>query len=240
MTTIRLALGLLLVALAPAPPAAADRAAEAEAGYRFSTDWTGPHTSVWLRHLARFMGKPDVHGLEIGCFEGRSSIWFLERITTHPTSTMSCIDVFTPAIEERFDHNVRVAGVSDRMRKYKGYSQDVLRTLEYGKYDFIYIDGCHLASCVLTDAVLSWDLLKPDGMIIFDDYLWNLEKAQTERPKVAIDAFITAWANHIRIRERGHQVIVEKLRPRSEEELVGSPVVHSEEWEEKYEEQRDD
>ncbi|HKJ25756.1 MAG TPA: class I SAM-dependent methyltransferase [Myxococcota bacterium] len=227
-------LGLALVA---APFAAS--ATEPESGdapdYHFSTDWTGPHTGLWLRHLARFMGKPDVHGLEVGCFEGRSTIWFLERIANGEGSTMDCIDVFTPAIEERFDHNIAVAGFGDRMRKHKGYSQDVLRTLDVESFDFIYIDGCHLASCVLTDAVLSWDLLKPGGMIIFDDYLWNLEKAAFERPKVAIDAFLTAFQPQLRVRERGHQVIIEKLEPRSDEDLVGSPVVHSEEWESEYE-----
>jgi len=232
-----LAIALLLSFAAPA--LAADDAAD-EVGYQFSTDWTGPHTAVWLRHLARFMKKPDIHGLEIGCFEGRSSIWFMERIATHESSTMSCIDVFTDAIEARFDNNIEVAGFSDRMKKHKGYSQDVLRKLDYASFDFIYIDGCHLASCVLTDAVLAWDLLKPGGMIIFDDYVWALEKAKTQRPKVAIDAFMTVYANHIRVRERGYQVIIEKLAPRSDRELVGKPVVHSEEWEKDYEKKKKD
>jgi len=93
---------------------------------------------------------------------------------------------------------------------------------------------------VLTDAVLAWDLLKPGGMIIFDDYVWALEKAKTQRPKVAIDAFMTVYANHIRVRERGYQVIIEKLAPRSDRELVGKPVVHSEEWEKDYEKKKKD
>jgi predicted O-methyltransferase YrrM len=230
------ALGLALPLAAPADAAGDDPAPD----YRFSTDWTGPHTTLWLRHLARYMGKPGVRGLEVGCFEGRSSIWFLERIANGEGATMDCVDVFTPAIEERFDHNIAVGGFTERMNKHKGYSQDVLRTLPLESFDFIYIDGCHLASCVLTDAVLSWDLLRPGGMIIFDDYLWNLEKAKYERPKVAIDAFLTAFQPQLRVRERGHQVIIEKLEPRSDDDLVGSPVVHSEEWEKDYEEKRDE
>ena len=127
-----------------------------EAGrYQFSTDWTTTHSELWLTHLERFNGKPDVHGLEIGCFEGRTSIWFLEHIANHPTARMTCIDVFTEPIEKRFDHNLRVAGLSDKVTKLKGYSQDVLRTLDYDRFDFVYIDGCHRASCVLTDAVLA-------------------------------------------------------------------------------------
>ena len=37
--------------------------------------------------------------------------------------------------------------------------------------DLIYIDGSHLAKDVLSDAILSWKLLKPSGVMIFDDYL---------------------------------------------------------------------
>jgi len=224
---------LTLLGAAPTPAAAAD-----EGAYEFSSDWTTPHTQLWLRHLARFMRKPDIHGMEIGCFEGRSSIWFLERIASDPSARMSCVDVFTDAIEQRFDHNLGVSGLASRMTKLKGYSQDVLRTLPYESFDFIYIDGCHLASCVLTDAVLSWDLLKPGGMIIFDDYLWELQKPPGERPKLGIDAFLAVYSNQIRVREKGNQVIVEKLTDRTKEALIGDPVVHREEWERQYEKRK--
>lgn len=40
------------------------------------------------------------------------------------------------------------------------------------KFDFIYVDGLHLSQDVLYDALLSFDLLKVGGILIFDDYLW--------------------------------------------------------------------
>ncbi|MBW2417230.1 MAG: class I SAM-dependent methyltransferase [Deltaproteobacteria bacterium] len=203
--------------------------------YQFSIDWTTTHSAQWLTNLKQFAGKPDVHGLEIGCFEGRTSIWFLEHVATHPSARITCIDVFTGPIEKRFDHNIRVAGVSEKVTKLKGYSQDLLRTLEYESFDFVYIDGCHRASCVLTDSVLVWDLVKPEGVIIFDDYLLNAGKPKTERPKVAIDAFIAVYQDRIEVKEKGLQVIVDKKSVRSEKGLVGSPVVHTPEWEKQYE-----
>jgi predicted O-methyltransferase YrrM len=206
--------------------------------YRFSADWTRPHRVDWVSGLAPFIGKPDVRGLEVGCFEGRSTLWFLEKIASHESSSVTCIDVFTPAIEERFDHNIRVSGLGHKVSKRKGYSQDVLRTLEPESFDFAYIDGCHLASCVLTDAVLIWDLLKPDGVLIFDDYLWDLDKPITERPKAAIDAFLIIFQHQLEVKKRATQVIVRKVADRSDETLVGEPVVHSPEWEDAYEEKR--
>ncbi|MCZ6464828.1 MAG: class I SAM-dependent methyltransferase [Proteobacteria bacterium] len=51
--------------------------------------------------------------------------------------------------------------------------------------DFIYIDGCHEAACVLLDAVLSWDLLKVGGTMIFDDYVWSMVANPGEKPSSA-------------------------------------------------------
>jgi predicted O-methyltransferase YrrM len=42
-----------------------------------------------------------------------------------------------------------------------------------GYFDFIYVDGSHQAPDVLCDALLSFRLLKNNGVIAFDDYLWQ-------------------------------------------------------------------
>jgi predicted O-methyltransferase YrrM len=197
-----------------------------KSGYRYTIDWTSVNTEAWLRYLEPLRGRPDARGLEIGCFEGRSTLWFLENVLTHPSASMTCIDVFTDTIEANFDHNVKRSGQGQRVVKRKGYSQDVLRGLPLESYDFIYIDGCHLASCALTDAVLSWDLLKAGGFIIFDDYMFKINAPPSERPKIAIDAFMEAFIDQIHVRELGHQVILEKRRPRGDDDLVGKPIVH--------------
>ncbi|MCM8831198.1 MAG: class I SAM-dependent methyltransferase [Candidatus Omnitrophica bacterium] len=44
--------------------------------------------------------------------------------------------------------------------------------------------GNHNAPSVLMDAVLCWPLLKNGGILIFDDYLWKINKLpEEERPK---------------------------------------------------------
>ena len=173
---------------------------------------------------------PTRAAFEIGCFEGRSTLWFLENVVTHAESRMACVDVFTDEIEANFDHNVKLSKQVDRVIKYKGYSQDVLRKLEYDSFDFVYIDGCHLASCALTDAVLSWDLLRAGGFMIFDDYGLKINEPPSQRPKTAIDAFIAAFADQIHVREIGTQVILEKKRDRSDDGLIGKPLVHDPQW----------
>ena len=44
------------------------------------------------------------------------------------------------------------------------------------KFDFIYIDGSHYYDDVLNDAVNSFNALKENSYILFDDYNWNFHK----------------------------------------------------------------
>jgi len=61
------------------------------------------------------------------------------------------------------------------------------------RFDCIYIDADHRAAGVLEDAVLSWRLLKGGGIMILDDYGWNLYENPFKCPKRGIDAFLDAF-----------------------------------------------
>ncbi len=114
--------------------------------YSFTVDYTSWLTPIWETHLAEFKKKQNVHFLDIGCFEGRSSLWFLENILTHPTSSITCVDSFSrKGGEPRFDHNIRISDFSKKVTKIKGKSEDVLSSLKEQSFDIIYVDGCHLA-----------------------------------------------------------------------------------------------
>jgi len=63
----------------------------------------------------------------------------------------------------------------------------------------IYIDASHYAPDVLSDAVIAFKLLKPGGMLIFDDYLWSGDENIVYYPKIAIDAFTNIFSKHIKL-----------------------------------------
>ena len=77
-------------------------------------------------------------------------------------------------------------------------------------FDFIYIDGSHIAKDVLTDACMAWPLLKPKGMMVFDDYMWGNPRDILHRPKPAIDAFCNLFAEEAEIVHVGYQLVVRK------------------------------
>jgi predicted O-methyltransferase YrrM len=81
---------------------------------------------------------------------------------------------------------------------------------QYQHFDFIYIDGSHVAKDVLTDACMAWPLLKLNGMMVFDDYMWGNPRDALHRPKIAIDAFTTIFGETAEIVHVGYQLVVRK------------------------------
>jgi hypothetical protein len=196
--------------------------------YRFTHDYFSGNIAQWSKDQARFAGLPNLHFLEIGSFEGRSACWLLQNILTHDSSRITCIDLFEQgrsqgiyettgldsnlmSTEDRFDYNIQQTRASHRVQKLKGNSHELLRSLPLFQYDFIYIDGSHVAKDVLEDAVLAWPLLKTAGVLTFDDYEWRDEPDPLRCPQMGIDAFLRVYEGHYRIIHKGYQVTLERL-----------------------------
>lgn len=184
--------------------------------YAFERDWHERHASYWTEALERFQGQPDIQYLEVGLFEGASFFWVLEKILTDPTSHATGIDPFIREYSQiknysdTFYENLELSGVGDRTTIIEGFSQVELRKLPLASYDIIYIDGSHNARDVLEDAVLSWRLLKPGGMLIFDDYELWWERPPPARPRLGIDVFHTFYGSEFTVEHFGYQVMMSR------------------------------
>ena len=190
--------------------------------YRFTFDWVSPHAAAWEKDLGHLRGKPGVRGLEIGCFEGQSACWFLDNILTDPSSRLVCVDPFAVPMssvllryfEARFDQNIAASGAGDRVTKLIGPSQVVVRTLQPAQFDFVYVDGSHKIGDVLQDAVLAWTVLRPGGVVMFDDYglVDDLSEGLTARaPGRALDAFMTVLGGSATLMRRDWQLVLRKM-----------------------------
>jgi hypothetical protein len=184
--------------------------------YKFTRDWVSVNSPWLAKHLDSFRGKPDVHYLEIGVYEGRCTIWMLENILTHPSAKVTAIDLFpedrmvTQNYKDRFFYNIKLSGFEDKVTTLIGMSQIEMRKLPLSSFDIIYVDGSHLADDVLADAVLAWPLLKIDGILIFDDYNLELDFPVELRPRFAINAFIITHRNYLDIVHFGRQIFIKK------------------------------
>ncbi len=212
----------------------AEQNAHGNSKYRFSTDWVSANQGMWSTVLGPFKGKANIQGLEIGSFEGRSAIWFLENILNQPGSTLTCIDIFDPEFEATFDHNIAQFPEPERVIKIKAASQHALPTLKPNYFDFAYIDGSHDATDVLTDVILTWPLLKPGAVIIFDDYGYKGLGAWVrpeKTPRIAIDAFLRIYEKHVEVLHRGYQIALRKRTEVNQDSLgvIGNIVLRLQE-----------
>lgn len=182
--------------------------------FHFTNDFLGKNTIFWKLHLNELCGQPNLRFLEIGSYEGRSAIWMLSNILTHPSSRIDCVDSFynfPDNYEQRFDYNILLSGFSKKVAKFKGDSKVLLRELPMSTYDCIFIDGGHTSVDVIQDAVLSFLLLRPNGFLIFDDYFWKPQMDPLLTPKKAIDAFLDIYKNNYILLRKNYQVIIRKV-----------------------------
>jgi predicted O-methyltransferase YrrM len=193
-----------------------------EGGKTFSSDWAAANFFAWAELLHPLRDQP-LRILEIGSWEGRSALFFLNYLAR---SRITCIDPFGGNVEHhinphfaalalkseaQFDANL--AELADRVEKIKGSSATVLPELGVGgrRFDLAYIDGSHVAADVYRDAALTWPLIEPGGWIMFDDYEWDGMEELLQRPKPGIDAFLAALAGQYREVDRGYQLVIAKL-----------------------------
>lgn len=191
------------------------------AGKALSTDWTSRYFDTWASLLAPRRDEA-LAVLEIGSWEGRSAIFFLQYLKN---CTMTCIDTFAgsaehftrqhwkdalPHIEARFDSNLVEFGA--RVEKLKGVSTQVLAQLiaRGRQFDVVYIDASHSSADVQSDASFTWPMVREHGIVIFDDYEWSQSPQDLDRPRLGIDTFLLVRQGAYRELHRGYQLIVEK------------------------------
>jgi hypothetical protein len=178
-------------------------------------DSFGHNVPVWKELLAGYAGKPNISYLEIGVWEGRSALWMLENILTSPSASVTAIDIVA---KERWVKNLALSGRTQSVKMIVAPSQKALRSLDPESFDIVYIDGSHLAADVLADAVFSWELLKPGGIMIFDDYCLDASDFGVDGqalpldrlPKAAIDSFLLTYSPHLELLHRYYQVAIRK------------------------------
>ena len=187
---------------------------------RFTQDWFTGHIATWEPMTAALEGR-QARVLEIGAFEGLSACFVLWRL---PDANVTAVDTFAGSaelrarnllpddLEVRFDVNVASVDAS-RVRKLVGDSTHMLLDLhaEGARFDFVYIDGSHLALDVLVDAALSWSLLATGGFLVFDDYGWSaLGVDPLLGPRAAVDAFLTLVDGKYELISQGTQMALRK------------------------------
>lgn len=192
-----------------------------EAWNSLNSEQEKAHGENWRRWLGHLAGQP-AKGLELGTWLGESAEWMLQNIFTHPEARYRCVDTFEGSEEHHMagvdcstleaQARARLAQFNGRCWIYKGRTDTILRMLNRGvaEFDFIYVDAAHDALNVMRDAVLAFDLLKVEGVMVFDDLTWAVMPDPLDCPKLAIDAFVAIYARRVEVIGIGTQLALRK------------------------------
>ena len=161
---------------------------------------TGAVQGRFLTMLARISGAERV--LEIGTFTGYSSTCFAYGIKEGGmVDTLEINDELEDLILEGWER----AGVRDRITLHIGDAKETLRTLS-GPYDIVYMDANKREYCDSYDLI--FDLVRPGGLILADDVLWDGKLWQDPMPSDKQTLGIAAFNDMVAADSRVESVIL--------------------------------
>jgi len=180
------------------------------------------HTKLSIGRILKEIGVPK-SVIEIGVFEGETTVNLAAILTKHVSDLKYyAIDPFLASenltqdtvnkAKERFEKNIQSIAAVEFINKtsFAGLVELYNRGV---KVDLIYVDGSHFAKDVLADAVLGFELLNPNGVMLFDDAVsWRYGTKIQDSPKIAIDGFIASNWDRLKVLEMptGYQVAIQK------------------------------
>lgn len=190
----------------------------------FTTDSFTNNVPTWERVLVPALsGRPNLRGLELGPYEGRSAVWTLEHLLNGPGCHLTCVDNFTglaPAsyragrttgahIKRALLANLKPFGPAATV--VESSAEAFLRGVSEPAptYDMIFIDLDGNGRNYLEYAVLCWPYLKPQGYLVFDNYT-NSRYHDQSCPRRGIDCFLDMYAHELKLRFAGWNAIMQK------------------------------
>jgi hypothetical protein len=189
--------------------------------------FAGAASRNFERYLLPLAGQADYRCLQLGVFTGDASLWLLKNILTEDSSYLTDVDTWRGsqlAVYDRInfedlytEYSKKVSDFTERIKICRCTTLDFLcerysSGVNYSYFDFIYIDADHTAIGVLTDAILSWPLLKRGGILAFDDYEWHHESRNpTLEPKIGVDLFLEHYKAEYELLAINWQVWIRKI-----------------------------
>lgn len=184
---------------------------------KISKDWFSNNIGFLYYLIDKYnLKSKNLKILEIGSFEGNSTFFLLKNFSN---SQMTCVDTFLGSDEhfkinfdktyENFKHNTNF--YKDSIETIKTNSKNFFeKKLADKKFDIIYIDGSHAFDDVLYDSINAFKCLNENGIIIFDDFLWNFYNNDKKNPIDAINIFLNNFSDKLEILLVYYQLIIKK------------------------------
>lgn len=144
--------------------------------FEFTESWFD--VSELKRVLPNFVDlQRPLNILEIGCFEGKSTLHFLQQ-AKHMASRVVAVDPFSadvPIVMDIFGRFLRNMSKCAERKKLKFLQQtsDDFFASNQTEFDLVYVDGDHEPKQAMRDLTNAIKCCKIGGIVWFDDYMLN-------------------------------------------------------------------
>jgi hypothetical protein len=181
------------------------------------------YTKTWFIHcelryqLVNFLDKTQKNNiLEIGCYEGLSSVFLADNFLNNQKSSLTCVDPFLNIDnndysqllqndeELNFDYNISKCKNTDKITVYK-ITSDIFFENNNKTYNFIYIDGCRETDFIKRDMENSFKFLEKYGTIWINDY----EGGNSDSKRI-MDDFLEKYIGRYIVIHKGYQLAIRK------------------------------
>lgn len=178
------------------------------------------NVSIFDKYLGHLKDKP-CNFIEIGTYKGESAAYLLKN---WPLSELVTIDPLTPypiaGYEDYItkdllkDIIINLSPYTERCVLDKRRSDEAFLNIDPDSADMVFIDGDHRAATVYSDSINALRVVKPGGLIIWDDYKWtpkNIPNGEynLDCPKWGIDFFL-ATNKQLKVLQKEYVVVAQK------------------------------
>lgn len=183
--------------------------------YTFTQKYNWFQRSELRRKVSRFINSNSVnHILEIGSFEGASTVYFADTFLSNDLSFLVSVDPFLGIMgndhesllssgqEEIFLKNIASSHNASKIMHKKLTSDDFFAGNRF-RFNFIYIDGCHEPLQVRRDLENSFNCISSGGIIWLDDYMGG---GDDQPIKCAIDSCLEESNTKLKVIHKGYQL----------------------------------
>ena len=185
--------------------------------YRYTKQWF--LNSEIKQFLDSYLNKNTENRiLEIGCYEGLSSVFFADNFLNNSNSQLICVDPFLNIEnndhkqflmsneENNFDYNISICKNNNKIT-IKKITSDSFFTTNKNTFNFIYIDGCHEPEFIKRDMENSFNILESNGIMWMDDY----GGGDGIQIKSTMNAFLEKYKGLYSIIHKGYQLAIKKI-----------------------------
>jgi len=174
--------------------------------------WVETNLNCFLNLFEEYQEK-ELNILELGSYQGASAFLFLNLLKN---SKITCVDSFADPINFKlFEKNLNEFLINDRVIIKKSSTFSFFsKEMKKNFYDIVYIDAGHGYSDLAIDIHCSFDQVKNDGLIIFDDYEWQDKNftSMDKNVRLAINDFLEIANGCYDVLHHGYIVVLKKVK----------------------------